>query len=132
MFVTCLFCIFEPAAGEMVMANAGHVPPYLVGDGSVMEIRARGFPLGMLPSTNYEEVSVRLPAGSTLLLSSDGILESHAPSGEMFGFARLLEAVSGPASAALVLSRVLATHRSFVGGGSEPEDDVTLVALGRL
>ena len=55
MFVTCLFAILEPATGRIVMANAGHNLPYIRTDDGVVELRATGMPLGLLPGMIYEE-----------------------------------------------------------------------------
>ena len=49
MFVTCLFAILEPETGRIVMANAGHNLPYIRTDDGVVELRATGMPLGLMP-----------------------------------------------------------------------------------
>ena len=49
MFVTCLYGVLEPETGRFVFANAGHNLPYVrTGDG-VIELRATGLPLGLMP-----------------------------------------------------------------------------------
>jgi serine phosphatase RsbU (regulator of sigma subunit) len=50
MFVTCLYALLEPATGHLVYANAGHDVPYLRTAEGVVELRARGMPLGLLPA----------------------------------------------------------------------------------
>src|SRR6187399_1370234 len=55
MFVTCLFAILDPATGEIVLANAGHNLPYVRTSDGVIELRATGMPLGLLPDIKYQE-----------------------------------------------------------------------------
>ena len=55
MFVTCLFAILDPTTGRIVLANAGHNLPYIRTDDGVIELRATGMPLGLLPGIRYEE-----------------------------------------------------------------------------
>jgi serine phosphatase RsbU (regulator of sigma subunit) len=42
----------------------------------------------MMPETCYDEQEVRLSPGESLLFYSDGLVEAHNPSHEMFGFPR--------------------------------------------
>ena len=50
MFVTCLFAILDPATGRIVLANAGHNLPYVRSGDGVVELRATGMPLGLMPA----------------------------------------------------------------------------------
>ena len=56
-----------------------------------VELRATGMPLGLMPEMEYDEKEAVLEPGECLLLYSDGLVEAHDPSGEMFGFPRLRE-----------------------------------------
>ena len=94
MFVTCLYGVLEPATGRFVFANAGHNLPYVRTADGVVELRATGLPLGLLPGMRYEDRETTVPAGGDVLLYSDGLVEAHGPDGEMFGFPRLREAMA--------------------------------------
>lgn len=128
MFVTCLFAILEPASGQIVYANAGHdVPFHRAGDG-VVEMRARGMPLGLLPGMKYEEKQSTMRPGDCLLLYSDGLVEAHSPTREMLGFPRLQALFASQADGDLVPYLLDHLH-AFTGPDWEQEDDVTLVVL---
>ncbi len=128
MFVTCLFALLEPATGALVYANAGHDVPYLrTGDG-VVELRARGMPLGLLPGMKYEEKETRLRPGECLLLYSDGLVEAHSPVREMFGFPRL-QALMGSLNDDKLVPFLLNRLGEFTGPDWDQEDDVTMVVL---
>jgi serine phosphatase RsbU (regulator of sigma subunit)/anti-sigma regulatory factor (Ser/Thr protein kinase) len=132
MFVTCLFAVLEPETGRLTFANAGHNLPYVRTANGVTELRATGMPLGLMPGMEYEVKSTVLPSGAVMLLTSDGIVESHAPDGSMFGFDRLMGLVGGSGTAANLTSKILAELDRFCGAGHDPEDDVTIVTVRRV
>jgi anti-sigma regulatory factor (Ser/Thr protein kinase) len=131
MFVTCFYAILDPATGHLQYANAGHDLPYRFTAGGVEELRARGMPLGLMPGMPYEEKETVLAAGEYILLYSDGLVEAHAPDGEMFGFPRLQELLATQADAGSLKEFLLTQLAQFTGADWEQEDDVTLVTLQR-
>jgi serine phosphatase RsbU (regulator of sigma subunit) len=46
-------------------------------------------PLGFMAGMGYEEQEATLSEGDSVLVYSDGLVEAHAPEGEMFSFLRL-------------------------------------------
>lgn len=131
MFVTCLFAILEPETGRIVMANAGHNLPFIRTDDGVVELRATGMPLGLMPGIRYEETEGVIAPGSNVLLYSDGLVEAHDPNQEMYGFPRLRKAMTVDDAGSELLDRLLETLHQFTGAGWEQEDDITLVTLRR-
>jgi serine phosphatase RsbU (regulator of sigma subunit) len=77
----------------------------------------------------YEEKEAYLQPGSGLLLYTDGIVEAHNPSREMFGSSRLLACLAETSFQPDVVDRLLARLAEFTGAGWEQEDDVTFVVL---
>jgi serine phosphatase RsbU (regulator of sigma subunit)/anti-sigma regulatory factor (Ser/Thr protein kinase) len=131
MFVTCLYGVLDPRTGHFRYANAGHNLPYTRTEDGVVEFRATGLPLGLMPGMSYDEKEAVLGPGQTMLLSSDGLVEAHNPDGEMFGFPRLRELMAEHPGGASLLDHLLAELRRFVGPAWDQEDDVTLVTLWR-
>jgi serine phosphatase RsbU (regulator of sigma subunit)/anti-sigma regulatory factor (Ser/Thr protein kinase) len=131
MFVTCLYGVLDPASGHLRFANAGHDLPYVKTAGGVVELRARGMPLGLMPGMSYEEKETVLQPGESVLLHSDGVVEAHDPSRAMYGFPRLKETVARSAGGQTLIDRVLADLAAFTGGEAEQEDDITMVTLER-
>jgi serine phosphatase RsbU (regulator of sigma subunit)/anti-sigma regulatory factor (Ser/Thr protein kinase) len=132
MFVTCLYAIFDPVTGRFWFANAGHNLPALHTAGGVVELRARGMPLGLLPDMEYEEVEATLAPGDVILLYSDGLAEAHNEAREMYGFPRVLATVGAYQGGQNLVQIVRTDLERFVGESWEQEDDVTLVVLERL
>jgi len=131
MFVTCLYLVLEPATGRVVYANAGHNLPYVRTAGGVVEFRATGMPLGLMPGMTYEERTSHIGRGDSVLLYSDGIVEAHDPAGEMYGFPRLKADMATELAGSELLDELLERLHAFTGRGWEQEDDITMVALRR-
>jgi serine phosphatase RsbU (regulator of sigma subunit) len=131
MFVTCFYAILEPASGKLRYANAGHDLPYQRNRGGVVELLATGMPLGLMPDMFYEERETCIDLGDSLLLYSDGLVEAHSPTHEMFSFPRLKTLLASSNRQADLIDHLLTDLRDFTGTGWEQEDDVTLVTLAR-
>ncbi len=133
MFVTCLYALLDPASGLLRYANAGHDLPYRRGRSGVDELRATGMPLGLMPGMKYEEKEAFLKPGEVVLFHSDGVVEAHNRSGEMFGFPRLQDKMAHQPQedSVSVIDYLLGELAQFTGEGWEQEDDVTLVTLTR-
>jgi len=113
------------------MANAGHNLPYIRTDDGVVELRATGMPLGLMPGIKYEETEGVIAPGSNVLLYSDGLVEAHDPAAQMFGFPRLRQAMTIDDAGSELLDRLLDDLHQFTGPDWEQEDDITLVTLRR-
>jgi serine phosphatase RsbU (regulator of sigma subunit) len=81
---------------------------------------------------SYEENEVYLAPDESVLLHSDGLVEAHDPSGEMFGFPRLRKIVENSGGGEHLIEECLSELKEFVGRDWEQEDDITLVALERM
>jgi serine phosphatase RsbU (regulator of sigma subunit)/predicted ester cyclase len=131
MFVTCFYAVLDPNSGRLSYANAGHDLPYLHHSGDCEELRARGMPLGLMPSMSYEEKEIELDVGEGVFFYTDGLVEAHDPKGEMFGFPRLRALIAEHDEERSLGDFLLEELYSFVGEGWEQEDDVTLLGLER-
>jgi serine phosphatase RsbU (regulator of sigma subunit)/anti-sigma regulatory factor (Ser/Thr protein kinase) len=131
MFVTCLYLVLDPATGHVVYANAGHNLPYVRTGVGVIEFRATGMPLGLMPGMVYEEREAIIGPGDNVLLYSDGLIEAHDTSGAMYGFPRLRADLATGLAGSELIDELLDRLHAFTGPGWEQEDDITLVALRR-
>jgi steroid delta-isomerase-like uncharacterized protein len=130
-FVTCFYAVLDPESGLLRYANAGHDLPYLHHDGEAKELRARGMPLGLMSSMDYEEMELLLEGGEGVFFYSDGLVEAHDPKGGMFGFPRLRALIAEHAEEGSLGDFLMEELYSFVGKGWEQEDDITLLTLRR-
>jgi sigma-B regulation protein RsbU (phosphoserine phosphatase) len=131
-FIAMLFAIYDAATRKITLANAGGPYPLLVRNGQVRAIRLEGVPLGLIPDTEYDEITIDVQPGDVVLFASDGILESENSAKEEFGPERLtslLSAISPGDSAREIAERILAATDGHSGSGVAPHDDRTLVVL---
>ena len=131
MFVTCFFAILDPTSGLLTYSNAGHDLPYRHCKKVVSEMRATGMPLGLMPSSQYDDHEVMIVSGDTLLFYTDGLVEAHNLNREMFGFPRLKKLLAEHADGMSLSNFLLSELRSFTGEAWEQEDDITMVTLQR-
>lgn len=129
MFATCLCALLDPHNGRIQYANAGHSPPQQITQGGVIELQARGMPLGLMPGMEYEEKETALSPGDSILMYSDGLIEAHNPQREMFGMTRLRALLEKPVGAETLIPYLRDSLTAFTGSNWEQEDDVTLVVI---
>ena len=133
MFATAIYATVDAGRREVRMACAGHPPPLLVRAGEPARplVVDAVPPLVMMPFDRVPVSSVELVAGDRVLFYTDGVTERLDGEGRMYDQPRLSATLAAAASrpAAAVVDEVVADLERFAGG-HEPEDDVTLVAIG--
>ncbi|WP_405958594.1 SpoIIE family protein phosphatase [Streptomyces phaeochromogenes] len=75
---TCLYAIYDPISHRLLIANAGHPPAVLLhpdGHGEVLRVPPAA-PIGV-GGVDFESVEMHAPTGATLLLYTDGLVESR-------------------------------------------------------
>jgi hypothetical protein len=116
---TCLAMLVKED-GEAMLANAGHLPPYLNG----VEIGMEGsLPLGMITQTEFPVMVFNLQSDDRLVLMSDGIVEAQNERGELFGFDRIRALLSKPISTAEIAN----TAQAF-----GQQDDISVLSIARV
>jgi sigma-B regulation protein RsbU (phosphoserine phosphatase) len=132
-FVTLFAAELDPASGRLRYINAGHNPP-LVGraDGSIQQLDSGGFPLGILPSAEYEVGELQLAPGEIVVIYSDGVSEANNLKEEEFGLDRLTEVVrlNRGLSASGIRDKVESALSGFTQT-APANDDITLVIVKR-
>ncbi|MFI9238955.1 SpoIIE family protein phosphatase [Streptomyces sp. NPDC053079] len=95
-FATCLYIEVCPTSGLLVIARAGHPDPAIRLSDGTMLVRptAGGLPLGIIPDTDYPTSRVVLEPGETMLVCTDGLIETGGHDLET-GWARLREIIEG-------------------------------------
>lgn len=113
---TCL-ALHIDARGHAILANAGHLPPYLNGEPLPME---GAIPLGMLASPDFSLMRFQLNSGDKLVLISDGIAEATNAGKELYGFERVQQ-----------LLRTVTTAAGIAGEAQRfgQQDDISVIAV---
>ncbi len=133
-YVTAIFLKLDSVHHCIEAVNAGHNAGLVVlSDGAMKTIEASGPPLGILPGVRYETEKIPFPAGTRLLLYTDGMTEVFRADDEEFGPERLFERFrdcrAGDSSEAL--ESVWQALKEFAGEIRQ-RDDMTALALHRV
>jgi hypothetical protein len=84
-FITLQFVNIDPATGDLVAVNAGHLPGLIRRrTGEFDRLTEGGIALGMFGDSRYTAQRARLEEGDLIVLYSDGITEAESPSGTPF------------------------------------------------
>jgi serine phosphatase RsbU (regulator of sigma subunit) len=135
LFVTVFFGVLDPQTGVLTYVNAGHNPPYLFRrhrGRRARVLRRTGPPLGILENAQWRRRSVKIDAGETLVLYTDGLTEAMNDAEDFFGddvFQRTIRS-SLPLSAEAMCGELLRAVAEFEGSGQRA-DDITLLILRR-
>ena len=132
-YATCIYARLEPArllggrlAARLSWASAGHLPMLLLrADGSVETLlEGRGLPVGVPSTGAHEQAEVELYAGDSVLLFTDGLIESRAGDIEL-DLHRLVQQIERhrPQDGPQALVQALTT------GLSELDDDVAVLVV---
>jgi stage II sporulation SpoE-like protein len=84
---TCLIMRID-SNGKVLLANAGHLPPYLNGREMNME---GALPIGIVSGSDLSIMSFDLKQNDSLIVMSDGVVEAQNVKGTLFGFERTSE-----------------------------------------
>lgn len=116
--------------GVVEITNAGHLPPVLIKNGMIGELNHSGLPLGMFCSAEFEVNKVKLDAGDSLFLFTDGVTETMNDAGAEYGTLGLFEAIDA-ALDATPTGRIQhsLSHIDGFRGSAPRHDDLTILAL---
>jgi serine phosphatase RsbU (regulator of sigma subunit) len=131
-FATAFFGWFDPHSNRLHYANAGHPSALLqTPPECLVELASTGPILGLMPDLSDFDASADLKAGSRLLVITDGLTETRAPGGDLFGAAEVVNLMvgDGRCEPSRLVEEILARGAAFRQG--EPQQDDVTVLLAR-
>lgn len=126
--------LLELTEGSAVRwVRAGHDPAlvYSPKDDAFTELRGEGLPLGVLAQGDFAVNELPdMPAGSIIVIGTDGIWEAMSPDGAMFGKERLKDVVRANRNLAAseLIREILAAVNRFRESGMKA-DDMTIAVV---
>ena len=134
MFVTVFYAIYNTKTGHVTYCNAGHNPPHLLrANGTTEELpKPKNTIVGAFDGIEYQDDTLQLEHGDTLVMFTDGVTEAMNPKFEEFGNERLDNILGGlsASSCQQIVETVKAGIKDFVEG-AEQSDDITILVLKR-
>jgi len=132
-YATFFYAELDPVTRVLTYVNAGHNCPAILRGGEVIQLQPTGTVVGLLQDACYEEASIQLAAGDTLLAFTDGISEAMTADDEEWGEDRMIAAAQGllaesgrTYSAGQLLECILGQADAFTAGAPQ-HDDMTLL-----
>jgi phosphoserine phosphatase RsbU/P len=132
-YATLFLGFYDDDKHRLTYANAGHLPPIVLGaDGTVRRLETGGTVVGLFPDCDYAEATVELYPGDIFIAFSDGITEPENEFGE-FGEDRLIETVAAHRQQPLdrITEHVISAVQDWIGSTEQP-DDITVVLARRI
>ncbi len=134
--VTCryaatLYGVFDPETRKLTFSNAGLPLPLLISACGCIPLGEGGLPSGLMAGATYENHSVQLGPGDTVLLATDGLHELRDREDQDFSWDKLnrIGEQCRHRSAEETLGFLFEEAGSFAEGGSQQNDDITAVVL---
>ena len=129
-FATFFIGVYDSAARTLRYTNAGHLPAFLICNGTSERLDKGGMVLGVVEDYAYEEGSLTVGQDSLLIGYSDGLIEPENVYGEEFGIRRLEEAAVRVQGAAplMVAESLMAAAEEWAGTPVQADDMTVIVA----
>lgn len=129
-FVTAFLMYYDPRTRRARYACAGHNPPMVRKNGAVQYLDGVGsFPLAIDSGARYHNADFQFDTGDTALLYTDGIIESRALSGDLFGEERLEKVLHECTTNAQCIIDLVKERLRLHQFGQRPNDDQTMLAM---
>jgi sigma-B regulation protein RsbU (phosphoserine phosphatase) len=122
-FVTLVYGVLSPS-GRFVYSNAGHNSPLMLTRNGLRRLNVGGPILGAFSRPVFEEETVCLTEGDTVIMYSDGVTEARDPYGREFGEDSLVSTVTTYAvsSAPDMLRGILGRVQDFCQSAAQTDD----------
>jgi sigma-B regulation protein RsbU (phosphoserine phosphatase) len=132
-FITLFWLEIDPTRRLLSWIRAGHDPAifYDRGRDRFDDLDGEGLALGIDPAYEYREYTRQgWPAGSIILMGTDGLRETRNAKGQMYGLQRLRRIIRGQrdGSSAEIKDAILASVEAYRQDQTR-EDDTTLVVI---
>lgn len=124
------YAIFDPVSLEMQIASAGMPGPFHIHKEGCKVLELSGIPPGLFAEAQYDNLTLHLEAGDSVLFCTDGITDAHNSDDEEFGFERL-QSLCGLQKECLpidVLQSVFSAVDTFCRG-CEQHDDMAAAVI---
>ena len=130
-FSTLLCGVISSDRKLFTYANAGHIPPLLIhADGRLERLLEADCPIAVMPSMSYQQATVALEPGDTLVIVSDGIVEARNREGAFWYEAEIDRVLLANREAPLEqLPELLCAAVDKFAAGAAQHDDMTVVAV---
>lgn len=117
---------------KLRIMNAGHIPPIIIGEGELKELKKAAPALGIMAEANFQEQAAELEPGEIIFFFSDGLTEARDENGNFLGEERLKRILKkySKLEPRRLGERIVDFIESFTGN-SHYHDDLSMIILKR-
>ncbi len=137
-FITLSLGVLDAERRTVSLASAGHLPVMVRrANGTVDEIGEdiAGFPLGIIPESDYKQTEIQLYPGDVVAVFSDGVTDARNLREELYEsreHRRLLRKVAETQGTPEAVGRAILQDIREFSSGHVQVDDITLICFGPL
>ncbi|MDB9311662.1 SpoIIE family protein phosphatase [Spirulina sp. CS-785/01] len=134
-FLTMFYSEYDPKTHLLSFTNAAHNPPlfWQAKSQSISKLDTWGMLIGLEIDSQYEDGSVQLDKGDTVIFYTDGLTEAMNAEGQQFNETGLTKAFEWACqegfNAQQIHDHLFQAVQQFVGKGHRRHDDMTLVVM---
>jgi sigma-B regulation protein RsbU (phosphoserine phosphatase) len=131
-FVTLFLGVFDMDTGVLDYCNAAHNFPYILDENGTFQTlsESHGLPLGIYKDKPFRSSSVRLKTNDSLIIYTDGVINSTDLNHQQYGIKRLEKNLNGliGLTAEEIVGKLLKSVKLFEAG-SHQSDDIAILAM---
>ena len=133
-FITFVICVLNPETHEVVIVNAGHMPPLWrhAAEGSVESVglEVAHPPLGVGAARPYIATTIQLAPNDAILLYTDGVSEATNEKQQLYGNERLQSVFTQSHASEKTIQLIYDDVNTFIQG-SKQTDDICMLCFSR-
>ena len=137
-FITLSLGVLHAPSRTWTFCSAGHLPLLLrKSSGEIVELGndIAGFPLGIMPDSQYRQSEIILDRGDVVVVYSDGVTDSRGAREELYDSVanrRLINRLKESPGKPEAVGRSILQHLREFSAGNRQADDITLICFGPL
>lgn len=147
-FATAVLMTYFAPSGHLIFVNAGHPPPLMRRAGTntwfaidqdtpgvltttsnQIKVGIKNLPLGVIRSTEYEQIAININEGDLVCAYTDAFTEAQRPDGKLLGTQGLADALEQALTSAPSDTAAAVVQEIESNGYIPAEDDHTLLML---
>jgi phosphoserine phosphatase RsbU/P len=129
-FITFFIGILHPSSKKLEIVNAGHCPPLIARNSSLVKLGNTGVLLGAFESAQFMRREYLLESNDVLVMFTDGITEANNAKGEAYGDERFEKIVTGNCiKTPHELKEIIYKDVKAFENGANQTDDITMLIV---
>ncbi len=134
-FVTLFYSQYDPNTRRLFYSNAAHNPPlwWRASTNTIHRLDTLGMLIGLDTDSQYQEASVQLESGDTILYYTDGFTDAVNVKGQRFEEENLIQFFQSAAAQnytpEAIVQYLFDSVQTFIGSKKASIDDMTLVVI---